>query len=144
MAQLKADSPEVIYDTLVDDTEFAALVGSYVFVGQATAVDSISILSPNEKLPQLSSQTGLEVIIHDVGETRRVDYLTDPSEAVISWKVYLIAWPGADGGTITAATKRMIEIFSNATGVEVIATPNEIGALVQNVVLIPSNAAVMI
>ena len=144
MAQLKADSPEVIYDTLVDDTEFDALVGSYVFVGQATAVDSISILSPNEKLPQLSSQTGLEVIIHDVGETRRVDYLTDPSEAVISWKVYLIAWPGADGGTITAATKRMIEIFSNATGVEVIATPNEIGALVQNVVLIPSNAAVMI
>lgn len=144
MAQLKADSPEVIYDTLVDDTQFAALVGSYVFVGQATAVDSISILSPNEKLPQLSSQTGLEVIIHDVGETRRVDYLTDPSEAVISWKVYLIAWPGADGGTITAATKRMIEIFSNATGVEVIATPNEIGALVQNVVLIPSNAAIMI
>ena len=144
MAKLKADSPEVIYDTLVDDTQFAALVGSYVFVGQATAVDSISILSPNEKLPQLSSQTGLEVIIHDVGETRRVDYLTDPSEAVISWKVYLIAWPGADGGTITAATKRMIEIFSNATGVEVIATPNEIGALVQNVVLIPSNAAIMI
>jgi hypothetical protein len=38
----------------------------------------------------------------------------------------------------------MIEIFSNATGVEVIATPNEIGALVQNVVLIPSNAAIMI
>lgn len=144
MAQLKADSPEAIYDTLVDDTEFAALVGSYVFVGQATPVDSISILSPNEKLPQLSSQTGLEVVIHDVGEVRRVDYLTDASEAVINWKVYLIAWPGANGGTITAATKRMIEIFSNATGVEIIATPNEIGALVQNVVLIPSNAAIMI
>jgi len=144
MAQSKADSPEVIYDTLTEDTEFAALVGSYIFVGQTTAIDSISIMSPNEKLPQLSSQTGLEVIIHDIGETRRVDYLTDPSEAVINWKVYLIAWPGADGGTITAATKRMIEIFSNATGVEVIATPNEIGALVQNVVLIPSNAAIMI
>jgi hypothetical protein len=144
MAQSKADSPEVIYDTLTEDTEFAALVGSYIFVGQTTAIDSISIMSPNEKLPQLSSQTGLEVIIHDIGETRRVDYLTDPSEAVINWKVYLIAWPGADGGTVTAATKRMIEIFSNATGVEVIATPNEIGALVQNVVLIPSNAAIMI
>jgi hypothetical protein len=144
MAQSKADSPEVIYDTLIGDTEFAALIGSYVFVGQTTAIDSIGIMSPNEKLPQLSSQTGLEVIIHDIGETRRVDYLTDPSEAVINWKVYLIAWPGADGGTVTAATKRMIEIFSNATGVEVIATPNEIGALVQNVVLIPSNAAIMI
>jgi hypothetical protein len=144
MAQLKADSPEVIYDTLTEDTEFAALVGSYVFVGQTTAIDSISIMSPNEKLPQLSSQTGLEVIIHDIGEARRVDYLTDPSEAVINWKVYLIAWPGADGSTITAATKRMIEIFSNATGVEIVATPNEIGALVQNVVMIPSNAAIMI
>jgi hypothetical protein len=144
MAQSKADSPEVIYDTLVGDTEFAALVGSYSFVGQSTPVDSISILSPNEKLPQLSSQSGLEVIIHDVGEVRRVDYLTSASDAVISWKVYLIAWPDANGGTITSATKRMIEIFSNATAIEVISTPNEIGALVQNVVLIPSNAAIMI
>ena len=144
MAQSKADSPEVIYDTLVGDTEFAALVGSYSFVGQSTPVDSISILSPNEKLPQLSSQSGLEVIIHDVGEVRRVDYLTSASDAVVNWKVYLIAWPDANGGTITSATKRMIEIFSNAVGVEVIATPNEIGALVQNVVLIPSSAAIMI
>ncbi len=144
MAQQKADSPEVIYDTLVGDTEFAALVGSYKFVGQATAVDSISVLSPSEKLPQLSSQAGLEVIIHDVGEVKRFDYLTNSSEAVINWKVYLIAWPDANGATVTAATKRIIEIFSNAIGIEVIATPNEIGALVQNVVLIPSNAAIMI
>jgi hypothetical protein len=144
MAQVKADSPEVIYDTLIGDTEFAALVGSYNFVGQSTPIDSISVLSPNEKLPQLSSQTGLEVIIHDVGEVRRVDYLTSVSDAVINWKVYLIAWPDANGGTITAATKRIIEIFSNAVGIEIIATPNEIGALVQNVVLIPSNAAIMI
>ncbi len=144
MAQTKADSPEVIYETLVEDAEFSALIGSYKFVGQTTAVDSISVLSPNEKLPQLSSQTGLEVIIHDIGEVRRVDYLTDASEAVVNWKVYLIAWPNANGGTVTAATKRMIEIFSNATGIEVISTPNEIGALVQNVVLIPSDAAIMI
>lgn len=144
MAQVKADSPEVIYDTLAGDTEFAALVGNYIFVDQSTPVDSISILSPNEKLPQLSSQTGLEVVIHDTGEARRVDYLTSPSEATINWKVYLIAWPPANGGTITAATKRMIEIFSNAVGIEIIATPNEIGALVQNVVLIPSNAAIMV
>ena len=144
MAQQKADSPEIIYDTLVGDTEFAALVGSYKFVGQTTTVDSITVLSPNEKLPQLSSQTGLEVIIHDVGEVRRLDYLTSASEAVVNWKVYLIAWPDANGATVTAATKRIIEIFSNAIGIEVIATPNDIGALVQNVVLIPSNAAIMI
>ena len=144
MAQSKADSPEAIYDVLVDDTEFAALIGNYSFVGQSTPIDSISVLSPNEKLPQLSSQEGLEVIIHDVGEVRRADYLTNASEAIINWKVYLIAWPNANGGTITAATKRMVEIFSNAVAVEVIATPNEIGALVQNVVLIPSNAAIMI
>ena len=120
------------------------MVGSYKFVGQTTTVDSITVLSPNEKLPQLSSQTGLEVIIHDVGEVRRLDYLTSASEAVVNWKVYLIAWPDANGATVTAATKRIIEIFSNAIGIEVIATPNDIGALVQNVVLIPSNAAIMI
>ena len=144
MAQQKADSPGAIYDVLVDDEEFSALVGTYKFVGQSSTVSSISVLSPNEKLPQLTSQEGLEVVIHDIGQVTRMDYLTNISEAVTTWRVYLIAWPEANGSTIAAAAKRMIEIFSNAAAVEVVSTPNELGALVQTVVLIPSNAAIMI
>jgi hypothetical protein len=143
MAQQKADSPEVIYDTLTEDEQFLSLVGSYKFIGQTSEVDSITILSPNENLPQLSSQSGLEVIIHDVGQVTRMDYLTDASVPVTTWKVYLIAWPPATGSTVAEAASRMIQIFSNSTAVEIVATPNEIGALVQSLVLIPSNAAIM-
>lgn len=143
MAQQKASSPEAIYDALVEDPQFSALIGSYNFVGQDSPVDSITILSPNEDLPQISSQTGLEVIIHDVGRVTRMDYLTDISTPVTMWKVYLIAWAPATGATVSQAASRMVEMFSNAVAVEIIATPNEIGALVQSLVMIPSNAAIM-
>jgi len=144
MAQTKADSPGAIYEALTGDSDFSELIGEYKFVNNTSTIDSISILSPNEKLPQLSSQTGLEVVIHDSGQVTRKDYLTDESEALITWKVYLIAWPPATGATVTEAAARMIKIFSNSTAVEVISTPNEIGALVQSLVLIPDNAAIMI
>lgn len=144
MAQTKADSPGAIYDALTGDSEFASLIGEYKFVNNASPIDAISILSPNERLPQLSSQSGLEVIIHDSGQVTRMDYLTNEPEALITWRVYLIAWPPATGATLTDAAARMIQIFSNSTAVEVVSTPNEIGALVQSLVLIPRNAAIMI
>jgi len=144
MAQTKADSPGAIYDALTGDLQFSSLIGEYKFVNNASPIDSISILSPNQKLPQLSNQSGLEVIIHDAGQVERMDYLTDESEALITWKVYLIAWPPANGATLTEAAARMIQIFSNSTAIEIVSTPNEIGALVQSLVLIPKNAAIMI
>jgi hypothetical protein len=144
MPQSRADSPEIIYDTLVDDEEFSSLIGEYAFVAAKAKKPSVSILSPNESLPRLLSQSGLEVIIHDVGQVTRMDYLTNQSDALISWKVYLIAWPPATGLTITNAASRMIEIFSNATAIELNSVPNEAGALIQSVVLIPNNSAIMI
>lgn len=144
MAQSKADSPGAIYEALTGDSIFSSLIGEYKFINNASPIDAISILSPNERLPQLSSQSGLEVIIHDSGQVERMDYLTDAPEPLITWKVYLIAWPPATGMTLTEAAARMIQIFSNSTVVEVVSTPNEIGALVQSLVLIPKNAAIMI
>lgn len=144
MAQSKADSPGAIYEALTGDSIFSSLIGEYKFVNNTSPIDAISILSPNEKLPQLSSQSGLEVVIHDSGQVTRRDYLTDASEPLVTWRVYLIAWPPANGVTLTEAAARMIQIFSNSTAIEVMSTPNEIGALVQNLVLIPENAAIMI
>lgn len=144
MAQTKADSPGAIYDALTGDSTFSSLIGEYKFVNNTSPIDSITILSPNERLPQLSGQSGLEVIIHDAGQVTRMDYLTNEPEALITWKVYLIAWPPATGATVTEAAARMIQIFSNSTAIEVVSTPNEVGALVQSLVLIPQNAAIMI
>ena len=144
MAQSKAESPGAIYEALTGDSAFSSMIGEYKFVSSTSPIDSISILSPNQQLPQLSSQTGLEVIIHDSGQVTRMDYLTDESEALVTWSVYLIAWPPATGLIVTEAAARMIQIFSNSTALEVVAVPNSIGALVQSLVLIPKNAAIMI
>ncbi len=144
MAQNFADSPTAIYDTLTDDTTFMGFVGSYTFTKGNTSVDSISIVTPGADLPQLKSQSGLEVVIHDTGNVANRPYLTGASDPIITWKVFLIAWAPANGVTVMNAAKRMIEIFGNATAIETIATADGLGSLVQTMVLIPSDSPILI
>lgn len=144
MAQSRASSPEDIYDALTEDVEFMSYVGEYSFVSKQEPVNSITILTPGAKIPQLKSQSGLEVIIHDTGQVRRRDYLTDEPEALVTWQIFLIVWPGADGTTMTNAAKRLIEMFSGTIAIPVVATPSELGALVQTLVSIPDNATILV
>jgi hypothetical protein len=144
VAQSFASSPEVIFDTLTGDATFSSYVGTYTFVEGGTQVDSIAILTPGQNLPQLKSQSGLEVIIHDAGDTTRKDWLTDTSEAVIMWKIFLIIWPPATGTTMTLAARRMIEMFSNASSIETLSTSQGLGSLVQTMVTIPSNSTILV
>lgn len=144
VSQIFADSPEKVFDTLASDVIFSSYIGQYTFTEGNTQVDSISILTPGQKLPHLKAQSGLEVVIHDAGDITRTDWLTDTSEAIISWKVFLIVWPPADGTTMSLAAKRMIEIFSKATAIETLSTTQGLGSLVQTMVLIPSNSIILI
>lgn len=143
MAQSFASSPEAVFNALTADTTFSSYIGTYTFVEGNTQVDSISILTPGQDLPQLKSQSGLEVVIHDAGDITRNDWLTDTSEAVISWKVFLITWPPATGTTMSLAAKRMIEMFSKATAVETLSTSQGLGSLVQTMVVIPSDSVIL-
>lgn len=143
MSQSFANSPEVIFNALTGDTTFSSYIGTYTFVEGNTQVDSISIVTPGQDLPQLKSQTGLEVVIHDAGDVTRNDWLTDVSEAVITWKVFLIVWPPATGSTMSLAAKRMIEMFSKATAIETLATSQGLGSLVQTMVTIPSDSVIL-
>ena len=143
MAQSFASTPEVIFNALTADATFSSYIGTYTFVEGNTQVDSITILTPGADLPQLKSQSGLEVIIHDAGDIVRHDWLTDTSEAVISWKVFLIIWPPANGTTMSLAAKRMIEMFSKATSIETLATAQGLGSLVQTMVTIPSDSVIL-
>lgn len=144
MPQSRADSPEAIFDALSGDSTFMSYVGQYTFSANSTPVDSICILTPGEKLPQLKSQTGLEVVIHDVGQVTRFDYLTDQPETLVTWQVFLILWPEATGTTMTMAAKRIVEMFSGTTTIQTVATPGELGAMVQTIALIPENAAILV
>lgn len=144
MTQNFTTSPEVIFDTLTGDSTFMSLVGSYTFKKDSTSIDSISITTPGSDLPALRSQSGLEVIIHDSGNVSNFKYLTDSSESLITWKVFLIVWPPATGSTMMAATQRMVEIFGKATAIETVATSDGLGSLVQTLILIPSDSPILI
>jgi hypothetical protein len=144
VTQTFASSPQVIFDTLTADATFSSYIGTYTFEQGNTQIDSITITTPGADLPRLKSQSGLEVIIHDSGDTSRMDWLTNTSEAIITWKVFLIIWQPATGQTMTMAAKRIVEIFSQATSIETVAATDGLGALVQTMVLIPSNSVILI
>lgn len=143
MSQQHADSPEVIYNTLTGDTAFMALVGSRVFRYGSTELDAISIVTPGADLPGVKSVSGLEVVIHDLAALQRRDYITSPSDITTIWKVFLLAWPPADGGTVNDASRRIMQLFSKAAVAEVNATPDGLGAIVQSVAFIPSDSVVL-
>lgn len=144
MAQSFASTPETIFNALNTDATFSSYIGTYTFAEGNTQVDSITILTPGANLPQLKSQAGLEVIIHDAGDMTRHDWLTDTSEAVITWKVFLIVWPPATGTTMSLAARRIVQMFSKATSIETLSTTQGLGSLVQTMVTIPSDSIILV
>jgi hypothetical protein len=141
MAQQRADSPETIYQVLSTDVALMQLVGQVVFA-DGTTLDAISITSPGAPLPNVKSTTGMEVIIHDVSDLGRRQYITDDVDITTTWKVFLVAWPGADGSTLNNAARRIMELFSKATTIETVPSPQGLGAMVQLLVLVPSDSVV--
>jgi hypothetical protein len=150
VAQTRVDSPESIYNALTSDIEFTSYIGEYLFKGNVAPIDSISIITPGQILPELQSQSGLEVVIHDIGIVTRRDYLTEQAqgwstvESLVTYQVFLIVWPGATGTTMTNAARRMIEMFSGATSIQTVPTPNELTTLVQTQILIPENSTILV
>lgn len=142
MPQQHATSPEVIYDTLTDDAVFMEQVGSRTFRTGDAVLDAISIVTPGEDLPAATKVSGLEVIIHDVSDLGRRDYITNSSDITTTWRVFLVAWPEANGTTLNNAARRMMELFSKAETIETNPTPTGLGAMAQLLVLVPSDSVV--
>jgi hypothetical protein len=143
MGQQHVDTPEVIYETLVDDTEFMSFVGQVTYKDGSTTLDAISIVTPGAPLPAVQSIQGLEVVIHDLTGLSRREYIGDEVDITKQWRVYLLAWDGANGSTIMSAATRAMHLFSKATLIEVSPTPEGIGAIVQSLLLIPSDSVVI-
>lgn len=143
MAQTHVENPEVIYNTLTGDSTFMNLVGTRVFKANNTQLDAISIVTPGADLPAVKSISGLEVIIHDVSNLDRRFYLTNDNNFTTTWKVFLLAWPGATGATLNSAARRIMEIFSNATTIETVPLQDGLGAVAQVLALIPSDSIIL-
>lgn len=143
MAQDKASSPEAIYDALVADDTFMSFVGQRIFEAGSTVLDAISIVTPGAELPKTKKITGLEVVIHDVSNLGRRNYITGDLDITTTWKVYLLAWPPANGATMNDAARRIMERFSKATTIETVPTPDGLGSTIQLLVLIPSDSVIV-
>ena len=143
MAQTLAASPEAIYNALEADATFMAQVGTYTFQSGSTA-PSISIVTPGADLPEVASQEGLEVVIHDIANVDTKLYLTSNPDLMLDWPVFLIVWEGADGSTAMAAVSRLIEMFPLATTVQTVASGNVMGVSFQLQAKIPSSCPILV
>lgn len=144
MTQSKVLVPSDIYDVLSDDETFMENIGEYKFKGSSELQPAFSVVTPNRGIPNLEDVTGLEVLIHDVGFIDRKDYLTDPSDTLITYRIYLILWDGADGSKLTNASSRIVQSFSNAKTVKLVPVKNTENVMVQSFIDIPNNATILV
>jgi hypothetical protein len=138
MSQVFPDTPGVIYRLLDADPEFLSYIGSYKF-SDGQVRNAISTLTPGANIPGVQEVTGVECIIHDISNVRRIDYLTDSSTLINEWKVFLVAWDPATGEDVNNAARRIMDLFRGATSTQTVKASEGLNARVQTVVTIPSN-----
>ena len=142
VAQQFPTSAQVVYDTLSADSQFMTFVGSYEFkAGQSSP--ALSIVTPGQDLPSVKKVSGIEVIIHDVADIRRRDYLTADTDIIIDWKVFFICWEPVNGTILTAAVARAMERFAGSASIETVAVADGIGAQVQTLLVVKGDMPIL-
>ena len=143
MAQQRATSPETIYEVLTDDATFMQLVGQVQFARATSRLPAVSIVTPGATLPEIQSIQGLEVVIHDVANLGRREYIGNEVDITTNWKVFLLAWQGTEPGDLNAAARHIMSRFSKATTIETSPAPQGLGAIAQLLVLVPSDSVII-
>ena len=141
MAQVFPTSAQVIYEALSSDSSLMSMLGTYSFRA-GEEIDAISVVSAGEDLPALRKVQGVECIIQDAGESRQQNYY-DEVDIVTIWSLFLVAWEPSKGADLQAVTEKILKKFLGAEAIQVIATPDGLGSLVQNKVLIKSNMPIL-
>jgi len=117
-------------------------LGQYRFIG-GQELPAVSIQSPGGDMPGIDKITGLECIIHDAADLRRVDYYGS-SNIETSWRIFLICWEPANGGDMTLGATRCLEIFSGARSMETVAVADGLGAKAQTMITVPSDKPILV
>lgn len=143
MSQQFPTTAQVIYDVLSSDTVFMDLIGEYTFKSGQN-YPAISVVSPGSDLPSLLKTTGVECIIHDVGDVTKYEYLTnDAARTSVLWSVFLITWAPGTGGDMQLATERVASRFLGSQSIQTVAVADGLGSMVQTKVLIKSDMPVL-
>ena len=117
-------------------------VGQYKFRSNSSTTPAISVLTPGADLPATRKVTGLEVVIQDAGAVKSTLYYNS-SVQVTTWPVFLIVWEPATGDELQGATNRIMKLFPGAEAIQVVATSDGLGAMVQNKVMIKSDMPIL-
>ena len=143
MAQQFPTTAQVIYETLSNDTEFMALLGTYTFkAGQE--MPSISVVSAGEDLPSLRNVQGVECIIQDAGDFTKNEYLSnDAARITVTWSVFLVAWEPSRGSDLQSCAQVACRRFLDSEAVQTVATTDGLGSLVQTKILIRSDMPIL-
>ena len=142
MAQTFPTSPQIIYETLSGDAEFMSYVGEYKFKGNTNPIPALSVVTPGADLPSTRKVTGVEAVIQDAGAVSTTHYYNS-SVQVTTWPIFLILWDPGTGTELQGATSRILQLFSHAEAIQVVATSDGLGAMVQNKVMIRSDRPIL-
>jgi len=119
-----------------------SFLGSYEFrAGQSAP--AISIITPGRDLPAVKKVAGVEVIIHDAADVRRLDYVTASSDVIVDWKVFFICWEPSTGLELTAAVSRAMRHFSGSSSLETVAVADGLGAQVQTKLIVKGDMPIV-
>jgi hypothetical protein len=119
-------------------------VGTYSFSNTSSTLPAISVATPNTRIQGLANVSGLEVIIHDVGKFSRLDYLTSPSDILVTYQIFLILWENGTGNDLMNASKIIGSSFSNAKIIQTVPVLNTENILVQSIVEVPNEALILV
>ena len=119
-----------------------SFVGEYKFRGNSDPLAAISVVTPGADIPAARRVSGLEVVIQDAGEVSSTQYYNS-SVQVTTWPVFLILWEPATGAELQGATNRVLELFTGSKAIQVVATADGLGAMVQNKIMIKSNMPIL-
>lgn len=139
MSQQFPTNSSAIYDALSTDAAFLALLGEYRFKGNSEPLTAISVVSPGQDLPSLRNVNGVECIIQDVGASNLQQYLTSTPDVVTTFSIFCIAWEPSNGGDLQRVVNHILGRFVGSSSVQVVATPDGLGSLVQSQVIVKSN-----
>ena len=139
MAQQFPTSAQVIYDTLVADPTFSALIGTYAFKAGQTS-PAISIVTPGTDIPSLRKVRGVECVIQDTGDFTKNEYITgDAARLTITWSVFLVSWKPSTGADLQAAAEAACRRFYGSEAIQTVAVAEGLGAQVQTKLIIRSD-----
>lgn len=142
MTQSFPTSAEAIFDVLAADSALTAKLGEYTFKSGQTQL-ALSVNTPGRNLPMLAKTTGIEVVVHDIGDVVDTAYISGEVSLDTVWPVFVICWDEASGRDMHDVVRLICGHFLGSRSLQTVAASDGIGALVQTKIYVRSDKPIL-